>query len=183
MLPPVAALALCGAAFLVWWMWGDISYFWSPRDPIELGAEGEYRFDRALTNRYAQVHGAPLGRGWYAQEKDGDFVLLPVSDTPLVLRRSTFPDEQPGRDGKRPQPRLNPFSARGRLLSRADAGRYADAVLRIEAWSGQPVKWLLVAEQRPGSDLSVMVSLAFLLAFGALNGWLFVRGLRRSRKG
>lgn len=181
MLPPVAAMALLGVAFLVWWMWGDVAYFWSPREPIELGVEGEYHFERAHTNRYAQVHGVPLGRGWYAQEKEGDFVLLPVSDTSLVLRRSTFSDELPGRDGKRPQPRQNPFSARGRLISRANAGRYAEALAQIEAWSGQPVKWLLIAEERPGADLSVMVSLSFLLAFAGLNGWLFLRGLRRVR--
>lgn len=180
LLPPVAAVAILGATFLMWWMRGDLEYFWSSAAPIELGAEGDYHFERARPNRYAQVHGVPLGRGWYAQEKDGDFVLLPVNDTALVLRRGTFPEELATREGKRPQPLQNPFTARGRLVSRAEAGRYGTALAQIEAWWGQPVKWLLVAEQRPGADLSVMVSFAFLVLFAALNGWLLFRGLRRS---
>jgi hypothetical protein len=178
-LPPVAALALLGAAFLMWWMWGDLGYLVSPRAPLELGAEGDYRLEIAQSNRFAQLHGVPSARGWYAREKDGDFVLLAVADTPLVVRRSTFPDELPGPDGKRPQPLQNPFFARGRLLSRAEAGRYAGVLAQIEAWSGQPVKWLLLADQRPGADLGTLVSFGFLTLFASLNGWLLVQGLRR----
>ena len=169
--------------FLMWWMWGDLEFLVSSSEPIELGAEGDYHLDRAQTNRYAQVHGVPMGRGWYAQEPGGDFVLIPVSDLPLVLRRSTFPEERPAHDGRRPQPLQNPFFARGRLLARAQAGRYAEALAKIEAWSGQPIQWVLLAEQRPRGDLSTLLSFGFLMLFALVNGWLLVRGLRPRRDG
>lgn len=173
----MAAIAFLGAVLLMWWMRSDVQYFLSSAAPIELGAEGDYHFERARTNRYAQVHGTPMARGWYAQGKEGDFVLLLVADTPLVLRRASFPDELADERGRRPQPRQNPFLARGRLLARAEAGPYAEALGQMEAWSGQPVRWLLLGEQRPGADLSVMLSFGFLLLFAGLNGWLFYRGL------
>jgi hypothetical protein len=177
-LPPVAAIALAAALFLMWWMRADVAYFISPRQPIELGAEGEYHFERALPNRYAQVHGIPAVRGWYALEKDGDFVLLGLTDTPLVVRRVTFADEQLTGDGKRPQPRQNPFSARGRLTEADGASRYAEAITQYQQWSGVKVKWLLIAEQPPGRDLGAMAMFGFLALFASVNAWFLVRGLR-----
>ncbi len=39
-LPPIAAIGVLGACFLASQLWGDVSYFFSPREPIEPGAEG-----------------------------------------------------------------------------------------------------------------------------------------------
>lgn len=182
-LPPVAAIAFVGALFLAFQMRADVAYFFSSREPIELGAVGGYFPERAVSNRYAQVHGVPSARGWYVEEPEGSFVVLAVNDTPFLVKRVTFPDEQRrGADGKRPQPRQNPFFARGRLLARADAPAYEPIFAEYEAWSGLRASWLLVAEQPPGRDLGTVAMFGFLVAFALLNAWLFVRGLGGGRR-
>jgi hypothetical protein len=181
-LPPVAALAMLAGLFLAYWMRADASYFFSSKTPIELGAEGDYRLDQAVTNRYAQVHGVPTVRGWYVEEKEGSFVVVGLNDTKVLVKRVTFEDENRRlADAKRPQPRQNPFFARGRLLSRADAERYADVFREYDEWSGVKAEWLLLAEQPPGRDFSSAGMFAFVLLFAAVNGWLFVRGLTLKR--
>lgn len=183
LLPPVAAIAMAAAVALGFWMKDDAAYFFSSPEPIELGAEGDYHLDRAVSNRYAQVHGVPTVRGWYVAENDGSFVVLGLNDTNLLVKRVTFEDENRRLpDGKRPQPRQNPFFARGRLLSRADAEKYQDVFKEHETWSGAPAKWLLIAEQPPGKDFGAMAMFAFVIVFGLVNAWLFVRGLTLKRR-
>jgi hypothetical protein len=182
-LPPVAAIALAGALFLLGSLREDLAYFVSSRDPIELGAEGDYHLERAASNRYAQVHGLPSGRGWYVDETSGSFVVVGVLDTGLLVRRATFPDEAREPSGRRPQPKQNPFFARGRLLSREDASRYADVFAQYEAWSGVAPQWLLLAEQPPGGARGVLLSAAFLALFSLVNAYLLVRGLLLRRRG
>ncbi len=183
-LPPVAAIAMIAGLTLAWWMRADAAYFFSSRTPIELGAEGDYHLDRGVTNRYAQLHGVPSVRGWYVEEKDGSFVVLGVNDTPVLVKRISFEDENRRLpDGKRPQPRQNPFFARGRLLSRVEGARYEDVFREYETWSGGKAEWILLAEQPPGKDFGNVAMFSFVLLFAAVNGWLFVRGLtlRRAR--
>lgn len=183
MLPPIALLALIVGLTLAWWMRGDTAYFFSSRAPIELGAEGDYHPERAVSNRYAQLHGTPSLRGWYVEEKDGSFVVLGVNDTPILVKRTTFEDENRRlADGKRPQPRQNPFFARGRLLSRADADRYEDVFREFESWSGQQAGWILMAEQPPGKDFGTVAMFSFMVLFALVNGWLFARGLSLRKK-
>lgn len=183
LLPPVAALAVVVSIALGVWMRADIAYFFSSREPIELGAEGGYHFDRALSNRYAQVHGVPTVKGWYVEEPEGSFVVVGVVDTPLLVKRITFEDENRRLpDHKRPQPRQNPFFARGRLLSRADAQRYGDVFRDFDEWSQSHAEWFLVAEQPPGKDLGALGMFSFVVIFGVVNAWLFVRGLTVRRK-
>lgn len=172
------------AAFtLAWWMKADVAYFFSPQAPIELGAEGSYHFDQAVSNRYAQVHGVPTVRGWYVEEKDGSFVIVGLTDTALLVKRSTFEEENRRlADGKRIQPRQNPFFARGRLMARADAERYADVFREHEAWGGASASWLLLAEEPPGKNFATVSMFGFLLLFGALNGWLFIRGIQFAKR-
>lgn len=178
--------AMLAALALAYWMWADVQYFFSSKQPIELGAEGDYHLDQALTNRYAQIHGVPTVKGWYVEEKDGSFVVIGLNDTKVLVRRVTFEDENRRLpDGKRPQPRQNPFFARGRLLSRADASRYEDVFKEYETWSGGvKAEWLLLAEQPPGKDFSSAGMFSFVIVFALVNLWLFVRGLtlRRSAK-
>lgn len=183
LLPPVAALGMVAAFALAWWMRSDVEYFFSSRTPIELGAEGGYHLESAVSNRYAQVHGVPTVRGWYVQENDGSFVVVGLNDTGLLVKRVSFEDENRRLpDGKRPQPRQNPFFARGRLLSRADAEMYEDVFKEHATWSGAPAKWLLMAEQPPGKDFGAVAMFGFVLLFAAVNGWLFVRGLTLKRR-
>ena len=182
-LPPVALVALLAGLALAWWMRADTTYFLSSQDPIELGAEGAYHVDRALSNRYAQVHGVPTVRGWYVEEKEGSFVVLGLTDTNVLVKRVTFEDETRRLpDGKRPQPRQNPFFARGRLLSRAEGERYEDVFREYETWSGVKPEWILLAEQPPGKDFGTVSMFSFVLLFAAVNGWLFARGLTLKRR-
>ncbi len=179
-LPPVAAIGLLASLALAWTMREDVTYFFSSRQPIELGAEGDYHFERAEPNRYAQLHGVPTAKGWYIEEGDGAFVILGVNDTPLVVRRSTFEDENRRlADGKRPQPRQNPFFARGRLLDRAGAEKYEEALREYDAWSTSKAQWLLLAEAPPGKDLKQVAMFSGLLLFALANLWLLKRGLTR----
>jgi hypothetical protein len=180
-LPPVAAIALAGSLFLMWWMRADVEYFFSARDAIELGAEGDYHPERALPNRYVQLHGMPSERGWYVQEKDGDFVIVGVNDLPVLVHRATFNDEQRDAAGKRPKPRPNSLFVKGRLRSRDEASKYAEVFTQFDAWSGTSSKWLLMAEQPPGRDFGAVAMFGFLAAFATLNTWLFARGLARQR--
>lgn len=182
-LPPVAAIAVAAAAVVAFGMKEDAGYFFSSKAPIELGAEGDYRFDGAVSNRYAQVHGVPTARGWYVDESDGASVVVGLNDTPLLVKRVTFADENRRLpDGKRPQPRQNPFFARGRLLSRADAAKYEDVFREFETWSGGKASWLLIAEQPPGQDVKGAAMFGAVLLFGLVNLWLLVRGLLSLRR-
>lgn len=177
-LPPVAAIGLLASLALAWTMREDVTYFFSSRQPIELGAEGDYHFERAEPNRYAQLHGVPTAKGWYIEEGDGAFVILGVNDTPLAVRRSTFEDENRRlSDGKRPQPRQNPFFARGRLLNREAAEKYEEALREYETWSNGKVNWLLIAESPPGKDFKQVAMFSGLLLFALANLWLLKRGL------
>ncbi|MGV3623438.1 MAG: hypothetical protein ACO1OB_21640 [Archangium sp.] len=158
----------------------DVSYYFSSRQPIELGAEGDYHFERGEPNRYAQLHGVPTAKGWYVEEADGALVVVGVHDTPVAVRRVTIEDENKRlSDGKRPQPRQNPFFARGRLLNRVQAEKYEEALREYESWSGGKVQWLLLAETPPGKDVKTMGLFSAALLFALLNLWLLKRGLTR----
>lgn len=179
--PLVAAVALAFSAYLIWGQRSDLDYqFTAPTEPIDLGAEGAYRFDLAQSNRYVQLHGTPSVRGWFWVERNTTVVAIGVVDTPVILRRPTLPTEKwtPGEPPPRPDQR--PFTVKGRLLSRAEAPpKYADAFTEYEKWSGTPAKWILLQEDKPGGDLGGQVWVAVLAAFAALNAWLLVRGTIR----
>jgi len=177
-LPPVAAIALAGVIAMMWMQRDDVAYFFSTREPIDLGVEGAYRFDLAQTNRYVQIHGVPTSHGAYWMERDVAFIAIGVRETPLLVRRATFPNEAwtPGA-AKAPPPDQRPFAVRGRLLSRADASKYEEAFKKHEEWAEVGPKWMLMAEQRPGGDYAGMMWFGVLIAFGGVNVWLLVRGV------
>lgn len=177
-LPPVAALAFVGALAVLWLQKADLEYFNSPRVPLELGAEGDYRFGDAVSNRYAQIHGTPTVRGVYFEDHGKRWVGVGLQDTPLVVVRTIFPSEsfEPGVKGSRPDQR--PFAVKGRLLSRADAETHFEHVFaQLEAMGEVKPKWLLVAEAHPGSDVTTTVTSALLGGFALVNLWLLLRGL------
>ncbi|MDX2010588.1 MAG: hypothetical protein SFW67_10375 [Myxococcaceae bacterium] len=180
--PLVAAVALAFSAYLVWGQRADLEYqFLAPKEAIDLGAEGAYRFDLAQSNRYVQIHGAPSPRGWYFVERNTTVVALGIVDTPIILRRPTLPSEKwtPGQQPA-PSPDPRPFTVKGRLLSRDEAPpKYADAFTEYEKWSGAAARWILLQEDRPGGDLGGQAWVAVLVLFAALNAWLLVRGTLR----
>ncbi|MBL8920572.1 MAG: hypothetical protein JNJ54_17035 [Myxococcaceae bacterium] len=179
--PLVAAVALAFSVYLIWGQRADLEYqFTAPKDAIDLGSEGAYRFDLAQSNRYVQVHGAPSPRGWFFIERNTTVIVVGIIDTPIILRRPTLPTEKWSPGETPPRPDARPFTVKGRLLSKDDAPpRYIDAFAEYEKWSGAPAKWILLQEDKPGGDLGGQAWVAVLGAFAALNAWLLVRGTMR----
>jgi len=181
---PVAALALVGALGLLAWQRADLEYFYASREPIDLGSEGAYRFEEARSNRYAQIHGVPTVRGAYWLDGSTTQVAVGLRDTPLLVRRSALPTEHWRAGSTPPQPDQRSFSVKGRLLHRADAPKLEQAFAQIDGWGEVKPQWVLLAEERPGSNFGAMAWLVGLTVFAALNAWLLIRGLlsRRTRR-
>src|SRR5688572_18285061 len=77
---PVAALCIVGARVLGWLDRHDIAYFFSSREPMTLGSEGDYQVAAIVPNRYVQLRGAPTLRAYY-ENKDA-VVLVGFRDSP-----------------------------------------------------------------------------------------------------
>ncbi len=177
-MPPVALLALVGAVAMLVLQREDLAYYFSERAPLSLGAEGDYHFDRALSNRYAEVHGVPSLRAAYGIDRsDEHFVIVGVQNSPLLVKRRALPTEEWRPGTTPPPPDQRPFTAQGRLLSRADAGRFGDAFVKHEAYGELHPQWLLIEGARPGGDLMAITWFGVLLAFAGVNAWLLVRGV------
>ena len=176
--PFVAATALVGALALLWMQRADAAYFLAPATPITLGSEGDYHFDRAVTNRYAQVRGVPTSRGAWGHEGSGAFVVVGLRDTPLLVKRAPLPGEEWKPGAPPPQPDQRPFTVRGRLLAREDAQRFeADGFTKFEEMGEVRPRWILLEGARPGGDFGAMAWLGGLVGFAGLNLWFLVRGL------
>jgi hypothetical protein len=179
---PVSLVAIGVAAALLGMQWREVHYFFSPREPLSLGVEGDYRYPELVSNRYVQLHGIPTAAGAYERDGDAVFVLVGLRESPFVVRRPALPGEEwaPGR--KPPPPNPRPFAVRGRLLAEQDASRYRDAfeLLRSKG-EVQPLRgqlWIVIEGQRPGEDygrLAVALLLVFIIA---INGLFLVRRLR-----
>lgn len=161
------------------WQWNDLTYFFSPRDPISLGAEGQYRFDELRSNRFVQVHGFPTHRGVFAREGRSTYVLVGLRDTPLVVRREPLPNERWSGEGNPPQPDQRPFAVRGRLVRAEEASRYEDGFTKLaQAGEVRPREgrlWLVVEGERPGQDLGLLVEVAAIVLLLATNLYFAVR--------
>lgn len=179
--PLVAAVALVFIGYLLWGQRADLEYqFTAPKEAIDLGSEGAYRFDLAQSNRYVQIHGSPSPRGWYWVERNTTVVAVGILETPIILRRPTLPNEAWNPGEPPPRPDARPFTVKGRLLSRAEAPeKYADAFTGYESWSGAPAKWILLQEDKPGGDVGGQAWVVLLAAFWMFNLWLLVRGTLR----
>ncbi|MFL5349144.1 MAG: hypothetical protein ACJ8AT_30455 [Hyalangium sp.] len=178
---PVSLVAIGVAAALLVMQWREVRYFFSPREPLSLGAEGDYRYPELVSNRYVQLHGLPTASGAYEREGEAVFVLVGLRETPFVVRRPALPGEEwaPGR--KPPQPNQRPFAVRGRLLAEEDASRYRDAfeLLRSKG-EVQPLQgrlWIVIEGQRPGEDFGRLAVALLLVFIIAINGWFLARGV------
>lgn len=180
---PVALVGIGVAVALLVMQWREVRYFFSPRTPLSLGAEGEYRYPELLSNRYAQLHGLPTSHGAYERDGDAVFVLVGLRDSPFVVRRPALPGER-WTPGKRPpQPDQRPFAVRGRLLAEEDAPRYRDAFELLRAKGEvQPLQgrlWIVIEGQRPGEDLGRLAVTLLLVLIIATNVLFLVRALSR----
>lgn len=180
---PVALVGIGVAVALLVMQWREVSYFFSPRTPLSLGAEGEYRYAELVSNRYVQLHGVPTSLGAYERDGDTVFVLVGLRESPFVVRRPALPGESWSPGKKPPQPDQRPFAVRGRLLAEQDATRYRDAFELLRAKGEvQPLEgrlWIVIEGQRPGEDLGRLAVTMLLVLVIATNAWFLVRGLRR----
>ena len=71
---PVAVLCFAGAIFLLAREAPDVAYVFASPEPVTLGSEGSYHFDRLRPNVFAQVHGVPLGTAFYGVERGASMV-------------------------------------------------------------------------------------------------------------
>jgi hypothetical protein len=180
---PVALVGIGVAAALLVMQWREVAYFFSPRTPLSLGAEGEYRYAELVSNRYAQLHGIPTSHGAYERDGEAVFVLVGLRDSPFVVRRPALPGESWVQGKRPPQPDQRPFAVRGRLLAEEDATRYRDAFELLRAKGEvQPLQgrlWIVIEGQRPGEDLGRLAVTLLLVLVIATNVLFLVRGLRR----
>jgi hypothetical protein len=180
---PVALVGIGVAVALLVMQWREVRYFFSPRTPLSLGAEGEYRYSELASNRYAQLHGIPTPHGAYERDGDAVFVLVGLRDSPFLVRRPALPGEDWAPGKKPPQPDQRPFAVRGRLLAEEDGSRYRDAFELLRAKGEvQPLEgrlWIVIEGQRPGEDLGRLAVTALLVLVIATNALFLVRGLRR----
>ncbi len=183
-MPIVAALALVIAGWVMWTQRADVSYFFSSREPVQLGVEGAYGFDQAATNQYAQLHGAPTIRGAYGIEGEQQFVVIGVQNTQLLVKRKALSTEEWKPGTTPPPPDQRSFTAAGRLLSREDAKRWDDAFIKHESFGELKPKWILLEGARPGGDFGAIGWFGLVVAFALVNAWLLVRGVgsRLSRR-
>jgi hypothetical protein len=181
--PPVALVAIVVGVALIGMQRRELLYFFSPRAPLSLGAEGGYRYEALVSNRYVQLHGIPTVNGAYEQDGGAVFVLVGLRESPFVVRRPALPGEDwaPGRIPPRPDPR--PFAVRGRLLAEEEAPRYRDAFALLRSKGEvQPLGgrlWIVVEGQRPREDWGRLLVTLLLVLFIGANAAFLIRGLRR----
>ena len=179
---PVAVAGLAVVALLTWQGWADVAYFFSPREPLTLGAEGAYRLEEIASNRYVQLHGVPTQRGLYVDESGRASVIVGLRDSPFMVKRPPLPGEErtPGRAPPRPDQR--PFGVRGRLLTAEDAPAFSAAFEQLrgfgelQPWKGQ--LFLVVEGDKPGRDAGLALAMGLLSAFAAFNAWVLFRAAR-----
>lgn len=183
--PLRASVALVGigvATALLVMQWREVAYFFSPRAPLSLGAEGDYRYPELDSNRYVQLHGVPTTQGAYEREGEAVFVLVGLRDSPFLVRRPALESEQWPQGRKPPPPDPRPFAVRGRLLAEEDAPRYRDAFelmrARGEVLPLQGRLWIVVEGERPGEDLGRLAVAVLLGLVIAANVLLLVQRLR-----
>jgi hypothetical protein len=176
--PIVAASALVICGLMLWRQSSDTQYFFSSHEPTQLGAEGDYHFDRAVSNHYAELHGTPTSKAAFGQDGSAVVVAVGVRDTPVMVWRKALKGEEWTPGNKPPPPNQQPFTVRGRLLARdAAPEKYSDAFRMIESYGEIAPKWVLVESARPGGDFIAMLWTGGLTALGAFNLWLLLRAL------
>ncbi|MBK7859495.1 MAG: hypothetical protein IPJ65_12900 [Archangiaceae bacterium] len=176
--PIVAAAFLALCCILLWAQWADAAYFFSPREPLQLGAEGDYRFDLARDNRYVELHGVPTSRAGFGVDGNDTVVAVGIRDTPIMVWRKALRGEEWKPGTRPPPPNQQPFTVRGRLLARGEAGeKFASAFQTLDGHGEISAQWVLVESARPGVDLFVAAWSTLLMALAAFSAWLLVRGL------
>lgn len=117
--PAFALLALAVCGWLLWDLGPDAAFFFSSRDPIDLGGPGAYRLELARENRLVSVRGDLVDAVAVTESRSGQARTVGrLAGTSLVIDR-------PGRGG--------PPLFEGRLLPARARGDYGEAVTAMRA--------------------------------------------------
>jgi hypothetical protein len=117
--PAFAVLALAVSGWLLVDLWPDVAFFFSSRDPVDLGGPGAYRLEAARENRLARIRGDLAEAVPVTEARTGaQRTVGRVGGTSLVVDR-------PGRGG--------PPVFEGRLLPSRARADYGEAVAALRA--------------------------------------------------
>jgi hypothetical protein len=164
--PAFAVLALALAGWLLWDLWPDVAFFFSSRDPIDLGGPGAYHLERARMNRLVQVRGELAQAVPATEARSGrPRTIGRLAGTSLVVDR-------PGRGG--------PPVFEGRLLPARARGDYADAVaLTREKGAALDEGWLVLRDgERPRKKWLPVAGWGILALLALVNLRALLRSLR-----
>ena len=163
--PVLAVVAVIFCGWLLADLWPDVSYFFSPLEPIDLGAPGAYHLDRARENRLAQVRGDLAQAIPVTEARTGaPRTVGRLSGTNLVVDR-------PGRGG--------PPLFEGRLLPAKANADYAEAVAAMRQRGAElGDRWLVLRDgDRPRRRWFPVAGSAILLLLALLNLRVLVKAL------
>jgi hypothetical protein len=161
--PAFALMMVLASGWLLWDFWPDVRYFFSPIEPIDLGAPGAYHLERARIDRLVQVRG-DLREAIPIVEGKAVRMVGRLAGTNLLVDR-------PGRDG--------PPLYEGRLLpERTARSRYAPVVAEMRTRGTQlPDAWLVLRDgERPRRRFLPLGASLVLLVLFSIN----LRALLRS---
>ncbi len=155
--PALAVLALAFAGWLLWDLWPDVAFFFSSREPIDLGGPGAYQLERARENRLVQVRGELVQAVPVTEARSGNpRTIGRLAGTNLVVDR-------PGRGG--------PPVFEGRLLPARARGDYAEAVAALrQRGAALDERWAVLRDgDRPGKKWLPVAGWAILALVAAVN--------------
>ncbi|MBI5546676.1 MAG: hypothetical protein HY901_22565 [Deltaproteobacteria bacterium] len=177
-------LGLVLAAFLLFDLRDDVSYWVARSQPVDLGASGAYRFDRVADNVLATIQGSPGPVASRFKHLDRRFEIVAFRGTPVLVRRELRgpePSSSPGRPS--PPPDQTPFIATGRLLKDTSIFEYSEAfrtlVERGEAAPLDEHLWVLLDGEKPLTGWRTPALLLALLGLLGLNAFALTRFFRR----
>ncbi len=162
--PTFALLTTVLAGWLLWSLAPDVVYFFSPREPIDLGGPGAYRLEAARENRLVQVRGRLEEPQFRAiDSRGGGRSVGRLVGTNLLV-------DHPGAGG--------PPLYEGRLLPQGRRGAYAGVASALGSrGTSLGERWLVLRDgERPRRAWLPVAGAALLLAILAIN----VRALLRS---
>ncbi|HEY3451799.1 MAG TPA: hypothetical protein VGK67_35910 [Myxococcales bacterium] len=169
-----SALALAG--FLLFDLRADLAFWFGSGQPVDLGAAGAYRLERAANNVLAQAQGLPGPVASRFRRFGQSYEIVALRGTPLLVRRA-FAGEDPAA-----KPDQAPLTAVGRLLRDDAIPEYEQAfqnlVQRGEAVPANDHLWVLLDGTRPRSGWTTPAAIAGLLAILGLNAFTLVRFFR-----
>jgi len=173
---PALMVAIAGfSLYLAWSFRGEVTYFFSDTNVIELGEEGVYHLDRARPNRYAAIDGLPsAAKVSYKQLGHGYKVFFILGSRVFVRADLVVEEEGKKTDG------WVVYHGRGRLLDLREEAEFAN----IRQWYTERTgfdfsrpAWILLDDVAPRQQWQYPVAVGILGLVALLNLVLLVRRL------